>query len=300
VAKIPFLDRIKKGDVLVSDGAMGTNLQMRGLEIGEPAEAMLFVEPEKNLRLHKEFIDAGANIILTNTFGASEIRLKVSDFDDHSVETVNEKAVEIAREAIGSRDIYLAGSIGPCGGLLKPYGELDEDIVFESYAQQSSVLNASRVDLLVIETQFDLNEALVAIKAARSVSDLPLVCSFSFDRGTRTMMGVTPKQVINALNKDEVNHFQITMLGINCGRSLDENLICLQEMSSLTSLPIWFKPNAGLPTTDDKGKSYYDLAPSMMGAHAEKWIINGAQIVGGCCGTTPQHLYDISQHILNL
>lgn len=289
-----FLDRLNSGDIMVADGAMGTNLQARGLEKGKPSEKWLFERPKEICQLHKDFILAGANIILTNTFGANAIRLKAAGMKD-SVEVVNQLAVEIAREAIGNQDVYIAGSIGPSGGLLKPYGPLDDHSVFSSFEQQAGALTQAQVDFLVIETQFDLNEAIIALKATRSVSDLPIICSFSFDRGTRTMMGITPIQVAEKISEKELSYLNISMLGINCGRSPEENMLSLLELRSATDLPIWYKPNAGLPKVDDMGGIFYDLTDHEMGELARNWIENGAQVVGGCCGTTPLHLRAISK-----
>jgi len=294
MAKISFLDRILAGDLLVADGATGTNLQTRGLESGKPSEDWLFERPEEIRKLHSDFIQAGADIILTNTFGGSALRLEATGRGD-LVEAVNQKAVELARDAIGEKEVYLAGSIGPSGGLLKPLGPLDESDVFTSFARQAKALADAQVDLLVVETQFDLNEAGLAVKAVRSVCDLPLICSFSYDRGVRTMMGITPKQMADVFMGEEYADSEITMLGINCGRSLEENLSNLEELKSVTDLPIWFKPNAGLPKLDEKGSVKYDISPWEMGDLVRKWIKGGAQVIGGCCGTTPEHLREISK-----
>jgi 5-methyltetrahydrofolate--homocysteine methyltransferase len=183
------------------------------------------------------------------------------------------------------RVIYVAGSLGPAGALLKPYGTLDPDEVFENYAEQARLLQNAGVDLLVIETQFDINEASHAVQAVNSVSALPLVCSFSYDRGLRTMMGVKPVQVaemIGALNVD--------ILGVNCGRSLQENLDALKQLRDNTDLPLWFKPNAGLPKLDSQGNSVYSISPQEMGALVLKSLELDAQVIGGCCGTSPEHL----------
>ena len=144
----------------------------------------------------------------------------------------------------------------------------------------------------MVETQFDLAEARIAVEAVRSVTSLPLVCSFSFDRGTRTMMGIKPSQLAS-----ELESLGIDLLGINCGRSLPDNLKALQELRATTRLPIWFKPNAGLPHTDAAGESVYDVTPDEMGGHVAEWIESGAAIVGGCCGTSPEHLHQIAVHV---
>lgn len=293
-----FLNRLEKGDILVADGATGTNLQNRGLKHGTPAEAWLFEKPEEMIDLHMDFLQAGADILLTCTFGASPLRLEAGGMSGQVVE-VNTRAVELARQAIahwrqdeppGGREVYVAGSIGPSGGLLKPYGPLSEEQVYASFIEQTGALSQAGVDLLVIETQFDLAEAGLALKASKSASSLPVVVSFSYDRGTRTMMGVSPAKMAA-----EFARLGADVLGINCGRSLDENLKALQELRGATNLPIWFKPNAGLPRSDAQGNSIYDLSPEAMGALVPDWLAAGARVVGGCCGTSPEHLAQIAR-----
>ena len=286
-----FLSQIYNGDQLVADGATGTNLIARGLPVGVTAETWVLEQPGKIIQLHKDFISAGADIILTCTFGASSIRLKGSVLEGKSNE-INQRAVDLAREAAKASQTYVAGSIGPLGQLLKPLGPLSVDEVFESYAAQARSLTKAGVDLLVIETQFDMGEIKAAIQGTRSVSGLPLVVSLSYDRGRRTMMGVSPSQA----GKD-LEALPVDVIGINCGRSLDENLQNLVELRKITKKPIWFKPNAGLPQLDGHGVTVYETTPVIMGSQVQAWIDAGAQIVGGCCGTSPNHLKEISKSI---
>lgn len=286
-----FLERIKSGRLLLSDGATGTNLQARGLPPGSPAESWVFERPEEVLRLHRDFIEAGSDIILTNTFGASPLRLDASGLNG-KVEEVNQRAVELARQAVSGGSVLVAGSIGPSGSLLKPYGPLEEEQVFDSFTEQAQALSNVGVDLLVIETQFDINEAKLALEAARSASNLPVVVSFSYDRGTRTMMGVTPNQMAAQFNKSGAD-----VLGVNCGKSLDDNLEALKELRAATDLPLWFKPNAGLPEVDPLGNSKYTVTPEALGDRVRDWVAAGASVVGGCCGTSPMHIAQIANQI---
>ena len=283
-----FLEILKTGKILVSDGATGTNLQARGLPRGVSGESWVLEKPEEIVRLHSDFIKAGADILLTCTFGASPGRLEDSELAGRAME-INKRAVELGRQAIGEHPVLLAGSIGPAGKLLKPLGPLEETTAEHDFAEQAQALSQAGVDLLVVETQFDLNEAQVILRAVRSVTNLPVVCSFSFDRGTRTMMGVKPSQ-LDAAMKD----LDVSMLGINCGRSLAENLTALKELRQATRLPIWFKPNAGLPEIDSLGNTYYATTPEQMGIQVHDWVEAGAQVVGGCCGTSPDHLRKIA------
>jgi 5-methyltetrahydrofolate--homocysteine methyltransferase len=286
-----FLSRIKNNDILLADGATGTTLIARGLPGGMTAEAWVVGQPESIIKLHKDFINAGANIILTSTFSANSIRLKGSLLEGKA-DFINRKAVELAKVAVGATETYIAGSLGPIGQLLKPYGPLEVYEVRNAYAEQARALSEAGADLLVIETQFDMSETNAAIQGVRLVSNLPLVVSISYDRGKRTMMGVSPTQA-----GKELEDLPVDIIGINCGRSIDENLQNLIELHQVTSKPIWFKPNAGLPHLDPQGQSIYDVTPRMMGFLVPSWLTAGAQIVGGCCGTSPDHLREISRNV---
>jgi 5-methyltetrahydrofolate--homocysteine methyltransferase len=287
-----FLERLQSGQVLVADGATGTNLQQRGLGRGVPADEWVLDRPEEILRLHRDFIAAGANIILTCTFGASSVRLQSEGALAGRAAEVNRRAVALAREAARGTDTLVAASIGPTGQLLKPLGPLDEEEAAVAFAEQAGLLSEAGADLLVVETQYDLAEAKAAMRAAREFGGgLPVVCSFSYDRGTRTMMGVKPAQMAAEMEG------LADVLGINCGRSLEDNLKALQELRQATARPIWFKPNAGLPKVDEQGVPSYDVTPEMMGARVPGWIAAGASIVGGCCGASPQHLRAIAQAV---
>jgi 5-methyltetrahydrofolate--homocysteine methyltransferase len=289
--KVSFLESVRTGRHLVADGASGSNLMARGLPSGSTAENWVLEQPAQIIRLHQEFIAAGADILLTSTFGATSLHLAGSTLAGRGIE-VNQRAVELARQAAGESPVWVAGSLGPVGALLKPYGPLDPAAVTESYAEQARALAEGGADLLAIETQFDLGEAKAAIQGVRSVTDLPLVCSFSYDRGRRTMMGLSPTQAARQLAD-----LGIDIIGINCGRSLEENLQNLLELRQATSLPIWFKPNAGLPQLDEQGRTTYSVSPADMGAQVPAWLEAGAQIVGGCCGTSPEHLAQIAQAV---
>lgn len=287
----PFLETISGGERLVADGATGTNYQVRGLERGEAPEQWLFQQPERVTQLHRDFVQAGSNVILTNTFGATAVRLEHAGLQEQAAD-VNRRAVELARAAIQGEQVWVAGSIGPSGQLLEPFGAMTREEAIAQFANQARALAEGGVDLLIIETQFDLGEASAAYEGARSATNLPIIVSFSFDMGTNTMMGLKAAQVAR-----EVTAMGADLVGVNCGRSLEENLINLQEMRAATTLPIWMKPNAGLPRMTDDDIAIYDVTPEMMGEAAARWLEAGAQIVGGCCGTSPQHLRAIAQAV---
>ena len=280
-----------KKKLLVSDGATGTNLIQRGLPQGITAEQWVLENPDKIIQLHKDFIAAGSDIILTSTFGGSKIRLEQSSLGD-SFNEVNSSAVALAKKAAENTAVLIAGSMGPLGHMLKPLGPLDEKEAENYYKDQAAVLSEAGVDMLLIETQFDLTEASLGVNAALKASSLPVICSFSFDRGTKTMMGVSPAKFAQTLGKSGV-----AALGINCGKSLEDNLDALKELADATDLPIWFKPNAGLPTLTAAGQPVYDVTPDLMASHVASWIEAGAIIIGGCCGTSPAHLGAIAEAV---
>ena len=284
-----FLALLDQKQTLVLDGATGTNLQKRGLPIGTAPETWLFENPAGISQLYSDFVQAGSDIILTCTFGGNRTRLAHANLTEKIIE-VNQTAVQLAREVTRDKNVLVAGSLGPTGEMMQPFGTLSEEEVFDIYQQQARILIAAGVDLLVIETQFDLNEAQAAVRAVRSVDqEIALVCSFSYDRGVRTMMGVKPFQMAEIFNEMAVD-----ALGVNCGKSLDDNLTVLKTLKENTAKPIWFKPNAGLPTSNPDGSTSYDVTPEMMGNQAITWIEAGASLVGGCCGTSPEHLAAIA------
>jgi 5-methyltetrahydrofolate--homocysteine methyltransferase len=284
-----FLALLDQKQTLVLDGATGTNLQKRGLPIGTAPETWLFDNPAGISQLYSDFVQAGSDIILTCTFGGNRTRLAHANLTEKIIE-VNQTAVQLAREVTRDKNVLVAGSLGPTGEMMQPFGTLSEEEVFDIYQQQARILITAGVDLLVIETQFDLNEAQAAVRAVRSVDqEIALVCSFSYDRGVRTMMGVKPFQMAEIFNEMAVD-----ALGVNCGKSLDDNLTVLKTLKENTAKPIWFKPNAGLPTSNPDGSTSYDVTPEMMGNQAITWIEAGASLVGGCCGTSPEHLAAIA------
>ena len=284
-----FVDRLKAGEILIADGATATNYQQMGMAIGVAPEEWIFDQPEKVLGLHRAFIEAGSDIILTNTFGATSLRLRETRYADRAPD-VNHAAVALAREAAStSPGVLVAGSMGPTGMLMEPLGELTSAAAADAYAEQAAALTTGGADLLLLETFFALDEALAAIEGVRRSSALPLVVSFSFDRGTRTMMGLSPTQVI-----ESIGPLDVAAIGANCGRSLEDMEHVVHEFATLNAgIPLWIKPNAGLPRmVGDIAR--YDVGPSQMAEFAARFIEAGAQVVGGCCGTSPEHVRAIA------
>ncbi len=289
----PFLRKLNDGTVFIADGATGTNLQKMGLKAGVLPEELVLDQPELLLSLATRFVEAGSDIILTCTFGGTPLRMKESKYAHRAAE-INVRAAELACQAAAQKPgVFVAGSIGPTGALIQPYGPASPEEVSSAYFTQIDALVKGGVDLLVIETMFSMDEAALAFDAARKVADLPVVVSFSYDRGTRTMMGVKPTQVIDYFAENGA-----AAIGANCGTTLENMEKIIQEYGARRpGFPIWAKPNAGLPRMDDTFTMVYDVTPEQMGEAALRYIQHGARIVGGCCGSTPEHVAGIAQAV---
>jgi 5-methyltetrahydrofolate--homocysteine methyltransferase len=291
-----FLERLNSGEILVSDGATGSNLQKMGLKAGQAPEDLIIDNPEILMELEGRFVKAGSDIILTCTFGGTRMRMKDSKYQDRAPE-VNIRAVELARKAAvaaGRSDVLVAGSMGPVGGLIKPYGPLEAEEVKATFAEQAKALAEGGVDLLVIETMFAFEETTAAFEGAKSVTDLPIIVSFSYDRGTRSMMGVKPKDVIKRYTE-----MGATVIGANCGTTLENmEAIVTEYANTMPNFPLWAKPNAGIPRMDiQTEQAIYDMGPDDMANFAKKYVALGAKIVGGCCGSTPEHIAAIAKAV---
>ena len=289
-----FLERLSNGEILVADGATGSNLQRMGLKPGKPPEDLIIDDPDILLKLASSFVEAGSDIILTCTFGGTRIRMKDSKYQDRTPE-VNMRAVEIARKAASARDgVLVAGSMGPVGALVKPYGPLEEDDVRATFAEQAKALTEGGADLLLIETMFAFEETTPAFEGARSASDLPIVVSFSYDRGVRSMMGVKPKDVIK-----KYSALGAMMVGANCGTTLENMELVVKEYAeTMPDFPLWAKPNAGVPHMDIETElGVYDMSPEDMARFSKCYVQLGARVVGGCCGNTPEHVAAIAKAV---
>jgi 5-methyltetrahydrofolate--homocysteine methyltransferase len=289
-----IVERLEAGEIFVADGATGTNLHKVGLVGGIHTEDWIIDEPEKILNLEKAFVAAGADIILTCTFGGTRPRMIAAKHGDQVYE-INRRAAELARQAASAREgVLVAGSMGPIGKLLKPYGPLTAEEAREAYAEQARALTEGGVDMLLFETQFAMNEVSAGFEGARSVTDLPIVVSFAFDRGTRTMMGTKPSDVIQ-----KYKEMGATLIGANCGTTLENMELVINEFVAADSgFPLWAKPNAGMPRLEGE-ETIYDVTPAQMAEFAKKYVSLGARVVGGCCGSTPEHVAAIVKAVKN-
>lgn len=283
-----FVDLLAERGVLLADGATGTNYQTMGIEPGLAPEEWLFDAPDKVVELHRAFVEAGSDIVLTCTFGATPLRLVDGPLIGRARE-VNLRAAELARTGAGD-DRLVAGSLGPTGQLIEPYGLLTHDACVEAFAEQASALADGGVDLLVLETIFAVEEAVWAVEGVQSATDVPLVVSFSFDMGTRTMMGLSPTDAVAA-----VAPLGVAAVGTNCGRSLeDADLVVTEMLAAAGDIPVWVKPNAGVPKIVG-AEVVYEAGPEMLAEHAVRYVEQGARIVGGCCGSTPAHVAAVAR-----
>ena len=282
----PLHERLTAGETLVADGATGTVLLEMGLELGECPESVCLEQPETLETIARQYVDAGADIVHTNTFGASPIKLSLHGLA-HEVARINETAVLALRRAVGDR-AYISGSCGPCGQLLKPYGEAEHDAVYESFREQAKYLADSGVDAICVETMTDLTEAVLAVKAARDVAPhLPIMATMTFDptrRGFFTVMGVDVPTAATGLRDAGAD-----VVGSNCGNGIDNMVEIASAFRECTDPPLIIQSNAGLPKTK-AGRLFYDETPEFMAQRVPRLLEIGVSVIGGCCGTTPDHI----------
>lgn len=278
---------LEQQEWIILDGATGTMLFEMGLQHGDSPEMWNLVHVDRITQLHQMYVDAGSHVILTNTFGGNRLRLGLHNLSDRAIE-INRHAAQIARAVADQAPhaVAVAGSMGPTGSILIPYGDMEFETAVEVFAEQARGLIEGGVDVIWIETMSDLEEVRAAVEGIRQVNaDFPIVVTMTFDTRGRTMMGVTPEQAINTLTP-----MNLTAIGGNCGNGIDEIVGVMQKMSATgTTLPLIAKSNAGIPKLI-KGVAVYDASPDDMANYANTVKGLGVKIIGGCCGTTPQHI----------
>ena len=267
---------------------MGTMLMASGVKARCPEELNL-ISPETVRAVHSAYVEAGANVVTTNSFGGSRHKLSKCDMVDMASE-VNRAAARIAREAAGEETL-VAGSIGPLGELLQPFGLIAEEGALAAFKEQAEALAEGGVDFFIVETMFDLTEATSAVRAAASTG-LPVMATMTFDSGGRTMMGVSPKTAAQALREAGA-----AIVGANCGVGPDETLSAIEEMQQVGD-GAWLaaQPNAGVPTLEE-GKTVYSVGPDEMAKWAPRFLASGVRILGSCCGSSPEYTRAIVQAI---
>jgi 5-methyltetrahydrofolate--homocysteine methyltransferase len=282
---------------LLADGAMGTQLMLAGLEQGNCGEAWNISHPEKVLAIQRRYAEAGADCILTNTFGGSRIMLNRHAHAGRAVE-INQAGVRIARQAFGARLGFVIGDIGPFGGLLEPYGDFTEEQVREAFNEQAGALVDAGADAIIVETQTSLEELLLGIQAAKRAGAPCIIGSMAYDvtldgSTFRTMMGVNPERAAEFMQQNGAD-----IVALNCGTGMDMERAraAVERYRETTGLPVMVQPNAGQPKLVNM-QVCYDETPEQMVAGVIPLLEAGASIIGGCCGSTPAHIRAFRQAI---
>ncbi len=282
-----ILNALAAGQVIVCDGAMGTQLQARGLTAGAMPELWNAEHPEVLTAIHNDYLQAGARIVTSNTFGGNRARLAGAGLADRLAE-LNRKGVELARAAAGKR-AWVAGDVGPTGQLIEPYGELTVVDAEAIYREQVAVLAEAGADFILVETMNDIEEALCAVRMARAHTALPVFCTFAFNAKGRTMMGLRPGDAAQRAAEAGAD-----AVGANCGEGPDAVLAALTGMREAVNLPLIAQSNAGIPQVGAEEATVWDTTPEQMADHARAFVEAGARVVGGCCGTGPAHIAAIA------
>ena len=285
--KPTLLELIEQGKTLVSDGAWGTFLQEKGLEAGKCPEQWNDIHPEAVLDIARGYIAAGADMIETNSFGGNRFKLEAFGLESQ-VYLLNRKAAELSRQAAGNEK-YVLGSIGPTGKMLI-MGDVTEEELYDAFKEQAVALYEGGADAIIIETMTAIDEASIAVKAARENTPCEVICTMTFDHlvtgDYRTMMGVSPAEMVVALKESGVH-----ILGANCSNGIEGMIKITEEIRSVDSqIPILIHANAGLPVLQGVC-TVFPESPDMMAAFAPRLAKAGANIIGGCCGTTPEHIH---------
>ena len=287
-----IIDQIKKGKVLVSDGAWGTFLQQKGLKLGECPEEWNITHPDEVFDIAKSYIDAGADMIETNSFGGSNFKVEKYGLGNKVFE-LNKAAAEISRKAAG--DKFVIGSVGPTGKILM-MGDVTEEELYDAFKEQVKGLEAGGVDAIMIETMTDLDEARLAIRAAKENTNCEVFCTMTFDKTVqgefRTMMGVSPTEMVNTLIDAGAE-----LIGANCGNGIADMIGIVEEIRKANSeIPVLVHANAGMPHYHD-GQTVFPETPDEMANLVPKIIAVGANVIGGCCGTTPGHICRVREAV---
>jgi 5-methyltetrahydrofolate--homocysteine methyltransferase len=274
---------------LVCDGAMGTQLMLAGLANGDCGEAWNLSHPERVLKIQRNYAEAGADCLITNTFGGSRLMLKRHGHVENLRE-INQAGARIAREAFGGREGFVLGDLGPLGAILEPYGDLPHDEARAAYEEQARALVEGGVDAIIIETQTSLEETGVAIDAAKAARAPCVIASLAYDLSQDksfyvTMMGVSPEQAAEFAAARGAD-----IIALNCGTGMDMNgaATVAKQYRANCQLPVMVQPNAGLPVLENM-KAVYKQLPADMAKHVPEAIEAGANIIGSCCGSTPEH-----------
>ena len=282
-----MLKELLKRDYVILDGAMGTNLFMKGLTSGECPESWNIDNPKKIFEIHESFVNAGSDIIVTNTFGGNQFRLKLHQLES-KVKELNYSGAQIARKSAGKK-VFIAGSIGPSGEILEPLGNLKYELAVKAFGEQSLALAEGGVDMLWLETFSDIKELQAALEGSMQTG-LPIVATMSFDTVGKTMMGVSPNEFVSFMEKQH----NVFAYGANCGLGFDELLQTVGEMQNAGGKNIVAKSNLGIPVFHN-GLIKYNTTEKSLLDYAVKARNMGALFIGGCCGTEAKHIKKVKE-----
>lgn len=283
-----FLKRLEK-EVLISDGAMGTMLLNSGLQTGTCPEEWNVSHPETIKQIHKKYFSAGCDIVTANTFGGTRFKLKDFGFEERTRD-FNYSGAKLAKEAAPDGG-FVSLSVGPTGKFIEPLGEVSYSEMVEVFSEQIRAGAEGGVDIICIETMYDLKEAKAAIEAAKKTCELPTIATMTFDKtknGFKTMMGVEPKTAVSDLSRAGAD-----VIGSNCGTGIDEMIELIKEMRSVDKdIYLIAQPNAGMPVMEED-RVIYKQDPEYMAKRSLEFVKSGVNVIGGCCGTTPEHIKHI-------
>ncbi|MHB9033528.1 MAG: homocysteine S-methyltransferase family protein [Anaerolineae bacterium] len=278
-----LLQELANGRIIVGDGAMGTTLQKQGLPPGTLPELWNAVNPEAIAQIHRDYMDAGAQFITTNTLNCNIPMMLEAGIAERRLELAR-LGVEIAISAAAGK-AWVGASLGPTGQLLEPLGSLTLEALELDYRQQVEVFAAAGADFIKLETHQDIEEACAGIRMAKRYTHLPVWCTFAFNTRGRTLMGLRAADAALRLQEEGAD-----IVGANCGEGPAAIEAALSAMHPVTSLPLAAQSNAGIPKLGDDGKTTWDVSPAQMGEYAKSFIALGAQILAGCCGTSPAYI----------
>lgn len=282
--------KLTEKKIVLLDGATGSNLRKAGMPVGICTELWAVEHPEIVQKLQREYVEAGSDIIYAPTFSANRISLAMHGLEDSVVE-LNTKLLALAKEAAGGR-AYVAGDLTTTGKQMEPRGDMTYQTLYDAYREQIRILAEGGADLLVAETMMDVEETLVLLDAAQSVCELPVMCTLTLNADGTAIFGGDAVSMVESLQE-----MGASAVGLNCSVGPDQLESVVRAMKSVAKVPVIAKPNAGMPFIDDKGEAHYSMGPEQFVKAMKVLIENGAGIVGGCCGTTPEYIRQLAEYI---
>ncbi len=286
-------EQLTNGKVVLLDGATGSNLRLAGMPVGISSEQWVMEHPEVLQNLQKAYVEAGSQIVYAPTFAANRISLRNFNLQDQ-VEELNRRLVAIAREGVG-HSAYIAGDLTTTGQLMEPRGDMTYDRLYQAYQEQIRILADAGVDLLVAETMLSVDETVVALDAAQSVCDLPMICTLTVEADGTAMYGGSAAEAVMTLQE-----MGAAAVGVNCSVGPDQLEAVVASMKAVAEVPVIVKPNAGMPVIDEKGEAHYNMDSDTYAHHMKRLVEAGAGIIGGCCGTTPEYIRKVAAMVRSL